>query len=514
MGYEKMSYIFAFLPRFTGLSFTLLLVLFAGCSTTTAPTLSASANPPEQMNRQLGYLDDPDQVDRSSRSSTTIESSAGLAGKTLLVDPLVRPVSTIKALYAVTLKSVKGYVERSFIQQVRLPILESKPVPPLTLATPMDIVAWERELDGLVSRSVSSGEIQFLVDGEAYFDRFARAIDTAQESIDIRTYIFDNDDVALDIADLLREKSDDVAVRILVDGLADLFASRLDSHSLPADTPLPASMPHYLTYESKVKFRKQSNPWFTGDHAKITVIDDDLAFVGGMNIGREYRYDWHDLMMEVSGPIVSQLQYEFDQSWAQSSMLGDFAWFASAFNRPAAEDSGQSYPIRILSTSVHDSELYHAQVAAIRRARHHIFIENTYFSDDRILLELVAARRRGVDVRVVLAESGDSGMLDLSNQTAINIMLRNGIRVFRYPGMTHVKAAVYDGWACLGSANFDKMSLEMNNEINLGTSHPATVEKLLEQLFYPDFEKSEELFEALPLGTRHHVAEWIADGFY
>jgi cardiolipin synthase len=476
--------------------------------------LSAQENPPVASYSVLNSFAEPDQNDRSSRSTSTIESSAGLAGKTLLVDPLVRPVSTIKALYGITLKSITGMVERSFIERIRLPDLEDNPVPPLADAAPMDLVAWERELDSLTSRRVSSGEIQFLVDGEAYFNRLTSVIDTAQESIDIRTYIFDNDDVALDIADLLRKKSEEVEVRIMVDGLADLFASRLDSHSLPADTELPASMSRYLTYESKVQFRKQSNPWFTGDHVKLTLVDDDHAFVGGMNIGREYRHDWHDLMMEVTGPIVSQLQYEFDQSWAKSGMLGDFAWFAGAFDRPQATYSEKSYPIRILSTSIHNSELYRAQIAAIRRARHRIFIENTYFSDDRILFELVAARRRGVDVRVVLASEGDSGMLDLSNQTATNTMLRNGIRVFRYPGMTHVKAAVYDGWACLGSANFDKLSLQVNQEINLGTSHPATVEKLLAEVFYPDFEKSEELFEAHPISTRHYVAEWIADGFY
>jgi len=400
------------------------------------------------------------------------------------------------------------------LQNVRLPNLEDNPIPPLAFAAPMDLVAWEQELDELTSRRASSGEIRFLVDGDAYFKRLTSVMGTARESINIRTYIFDNDDVALDIADLLRQKSEEVEVKIMVDGLADLFASRLDSHSMPMDTQLPPSMSRYLTYQSKVQFRKQSNPWFTGDHVKLTLVDDDLAFVGGMNIGREYRHDWHDLMMEVSGPIVSQLQYEFDQSWAKSGMFGDFAWFVGAFDQPEVTYSEQSYPIRILSTSIHNSELYHAQVAAIRRARHHIFIENTYFSDDKILFELVAARRRGVDVRVVLASEGDSGMLDLSNQTAINTMLRNGIRVFSYPGMTHVKAAVYDGWACLGSANFDKLSLQVNHEINLGTSHPATVEKLLAQVFYPDFEKSEELFDTLPLGTRHYVAEWIADGFY
>jgi cardiolipin synthase A/B len=316
------------------------------------------------------------------------------------------------------------------------------------------------------------------------------------------------------VADRLRRKSEEVEVRVMVDGLADLLATQLDSPSLPAHTQLPASMSHYLSYESRVQFRKQSNPWFTGDHAKVTLIDKDLAFVGGMNIGREYRHDWHDLMMEVSGPVVGQLQYEFDQSWAKSSMLGEFAWLAGAFDRPATITSKPSYPIRILSTSVHNSEIYRAQVAAIRRARSHIFIQNTYFSDDRILFELVAARRRGVDVRVILASEGDSGMLDLSNQKVINTMLHNGIRVFRYPGMTHVKAAVYDGWACLGSANFDKLSLQVNREVNLGISHPATVNRLLAEVFYPDFDKSEELFEAAPISARHHLAEWVADGFF
>ncbi len=92
-------------------------------------------------------------------------------------------------------------------------------------------------------------------------------------------------------------------------------------------------------------------------------------------------------------------------------------------------------------------------------------------------------------------------------------MLRNGIRVYNYPGMTHVKAAVYDGWACLGSANFDKLSLQINQEINLGTSHPATVKELMERIFYPDFAISSELHEPLPLGVRHHFAEVIADEF-
>ena len=93
-------------------------------------------------------------------------------------------------------------------------------------------------------------------------------------------------------------------------------------------------------------------------------------------------------------------------------------------------------------------------------------------------------------------------------------MLRNGIRVYAYPGMTHVKAAIYDGWACLGSANFDKLSLQINQELNLGTSHTATVNELLDRVFLPDFEISTELREPQPVWARHHLAEFIADELF
>ena len=93
-------------------------------------------------------------------------------------------------------------------------------------------------------------------------------------------------------------------------------------------------------------------------------------------------------------------------------------------------------------------------------------------------------------------------------------MLRNGIRVFAFPGMTHVKAAVYDGWACLGSANFDKLSLQINREINLGFSDPEAVSRLLTRVFWPDFIASTELIEPIPMQARHHLAEFIADEFF
>jgi len=462
----------------------------------------------------LGSFGELDRSQHNTRDTATLASGAGLAGKMLILDPLVRPVSTAEALYGATLKSVGGFVERRVIENVSLRQFQYQPIPEIAAAEPMDAVAWERELDKLTGSVASSGRLRLLVDGDEYYQRLYRAIDEAGKSIDIRTYIYDNDDVGLDVANRLRSRSASVDIRIMVDGLADLFATRLDSQSMPEDTVLPSSISDYLTYESRIEFRKQSNPWFTGDHAKITLIDSQRAFLGGMNIGREYRYDWHDLMMEIEGPIVARLQFEFDKNWARSGMFGDFGMMFESIKGYPRSTTPRGIPLRLLTTSLRDSQIYRAQVAAIRRARNRIYIQNAYFSDDKILFELVRARHRGVDVRVILGAENDSGIHDLSNQSSIDLMLEHGIRVYRYPGMTHVKAAVYDGWACLGSANFDKLSLQINREINLGFSDPATVQRLVERVFLRDFQVAEELHQAPVLDARHHFAELIVDELF
>ena len=112
---------------------------------------------------------------------------------------------------------------------------------------------------------------------------------------------------------------------------------------------------------------------------------------------------------------------------------------------------------------------------------------------------------------MILPYRTDMGFIGRSNVLAANLMLRHGIRVFIYPGMSHVKAAVYDGWACLGSANFDRLSLRLNRETNVATSNPAAVSGLIEQVFEPDFARAVELHEPLPASWLDYLKELIAD---
>ena len=115
------------------------------------------------------------------------------------------------------------------------------------------------------------------------------------------------------------------------------------------------------------------------------------------------------------------------------------------------------------------------------------------------------------DVRDTMIEVGDSGILNKNNAITANLLYENGIRIFIYPGMTHLKAAIFDGWALVGSANLDKMSLKINDEMNLATSHPEAVKDLIDKVFIPDFEKATELEGSFPEKWYDFFLETIAD---
>ena len=383
--------------------------------------------------------------------------------------------------------------------------------PPVAAAAFMDVDAWEQELDSLVGGG-TSGQIRFLVDGEAFFPALVHALNVAQKSIRMRMYIFDNDDYAIRIADLLRRRSSEVTIQILLDGFGTITGGMAGPDYTPDHVgPRPLSISAYLRSDSEISVHMLSNPWMQGDHTKSIIIDDESAFLGGMNIGREYRYEWHDLMVEAQGPVVDELVRDFEETRAQAGLLGDLQATLQRSRHPVRKKGPRDYPLRLIYTKAGSSQIFRSQIAAMRRAQNRIWIQNAYLTSDRVLYELVRARRRGVDVRVILPFRTDSGLISSSNALAANLMLKHGIRVYIYPGMSHLKAAVYDGWACMGSANFDRLSLRLNKETNIATSHAPAVDALVEQVFQPDFARAVELTEPLPAGWLDYLKEQIAD---
>jgi cardiolipin synthase len=391
------------------------------------------------------------------------------------------------------------------------------PPPPLAAGPPMDPAAWEKRLDQLVNTRRYKGRLDLLIDGEKFFPALIESITAATRSVDVLVFIFDTDDYAVKIADLLKQRSARVKVKVLLDDMGSLFAAQNAPESpMPPGFQRPAGIKSYLGEGSRVKVRASANPWLTVDHRKCMIIDGREAYLGGMNIGRNYRYDWHDMMVRVTGPLVGRLEKDYRLAWAHAGLLGDcaYAW-AWLFDRTSPRKNAvtNAIDLRPLYTSTGKTQIYRAQLGAIESARRSIDIETPYFDDESSLRALIRARQRGVDVRVIFPAHNDSGIMQDKNASIAGDLVRNGIRVYAYPGMTHVKAAVYDGWACVGSANFDKMSLHVGQELDIGFSDPATVERLKQELFEKDFARSHEITEPGTTSWFDSVVKAFTDQF-
>jgi phosphatidylserine/phosphatidylglycerophosphate/cardiolipin synthase-like enzyme len=399
------------------------------------------------------------------------------------------------------------------------------PLPRFSIETPvaaqtngMDLVAWEKWLDRYTGTHPEDGSLRLLIDGDRFYPRLHQAIAEATNHVYLNLYIFDRDDVAVSMADELKQRSSAVRVRVILDQMGTLAAGLAPpSTPMPENFVMPASITSYLRNDSRVRVHPFLNPWFSTDHQKIYLVDGAHAWVGGMNLGREYRYEWHDLMFELGGPVVTSLEREFRRDWAHESLLGDFAYTGVLLTPPkkpaVAAGSNPWIKVRRLPTRTGWKPFSNAVRAALRRAQSYIYVENPYIFDKGVVAELVEARRRGVDVRVVMPRINDFKAGGRSNLVTANYLRQHGVRVYFYPGMTHVKALLVDGWACLGSGNLNHLSLHLCQEQNIATSDPAFAARLKHDLFEEDFARSYELDQSISVDWVDWMADTVLEGF-
>jgi cardiolipin synthase len=408
---------------------------------------------------------------------------------------------------------------QTFIRFLRLPLTKSSRSATVPLhPNGMDLVEWESWLDRNTATRRHDASLDLLIDGERFFPRLRQAIAEATNHIHFDVYIFDKDDVAVEIADQLKQRSRGVDVKIILDRMGSIGGGLS-----PPETPLredfvaPSSIISYLRKDSAVHVHPFLNPWLSSDHSKIFLVDGTQAWVGGMNIGREYRYEWHDVMVELRGPVVTSLEHEFRRDWAHEGPLGDLAYLAVSLTppkKPPAPSSPDHWiKVRLLPTKTGRKPFNTAVLASIRKARDYLYVENPYLFDKRVIAALVKARLRGVDVRVVLPHVNDFKAGGRSNLIVANYLWQHGVRVYFYPGMTHVKALLVDGWACLGSANLNHLSLRLCQEQNIATSDPAFATRVKHELFDEDFERSYELTEPISVDWMDFLADQVMVDF-
>ena len=450
-------------------------------------------------------------------------SAQNTAPKTDTLDPLV----TGKAIAGTTLRGTVVSAVKQPVTTVRqgLAVVWHRPSVVVTGNIPADLLAaaelretpgtpaFEKMLDDENFPAAYEGNLKWLIDGD-FFTELDKQIAGAKKSIRLQFYIFDNDDIAVRYADKLKARSREIDVDVLYDDMGSLTAW----FSAPKATPekgfeAPGDMKQYIEEGSKVEVRRSLNPWAVADHTKLIIVDDRSAILGGMNMGREYYSEWHDLMVRVEGPVVGALADISKRKWRLAGPFGDFGLFTKIRKSKRPAEGSNSIPIRVLRTESGDGvhEILDATLLALRGAKRRVYIQNPYFASDEIVAEVRAAALRGVDVRVVMPAEGDSRIMDAGNLATARVLIEAGAKVYRFPVMTHMKVMVCDDWATVGSANLDTLSMLINTELNIAFSDKGEVEKLVRVLFRPDFAKARRMGVKETLKPEVGFMEAVAD---
>jgi phosphatidylserine/phosphatidylglycerophosphate/cardiolipin synthase-like enzyme len=452
-----------------------------------------------------------DRTERGIGLSTTAQGVSALLVEGHGLALLKNPISSLFRLGDLAVETVVRFVRFPF----------PKPTthyPSLSQCQGMDLAAWEAWLDRYTGTHQEDGSLDLLMDGEQFFPRLRQAFAAATNHIHVDVYIFDKDDVGVSVADQLKERACEVEVKVIFDRLGSIGGGASPPGTpMPEDFVAPTSIYSYLKQDSNVRVRPFLNPWFSSDHSKLFLVDGTQAWMGGMNLGREYRYEWHDLMVELQGPVVASLEDEFRREWAHEGPLGDLGYVAALVRGPGKKEapppSDRWIKLRLLPTKTAWKPFSAAVQGAIGKSQSYIYLENPYLFDKRVIIELVRARNRGVDVRVVLPRVNDLKAGGRSNLVLANYLLEHGVRVYFYPGMTHVKALLVDDWACLGSGNLNHLSLRVCQERNVASSDPAFAARLKKELFDEDFSRSYELTEPVSIEWVDFLADLVLEGF-
>ncbi len=323
--------------------------------------------------------------------------------------------------------------------------------------------------------TAGENRLQIYSYGRDLFDAMLAAIDAAEQSVYLESFIWKNDDVGREFKQrLARKAAAGVDVYVIFDAFGNLV--------------VPRSFKRFPPGIHTLEYRAISRPWHVLDprryaleHRKLLVVDGRIGFLGGYNLGSLYATEWRDTHLRVEGPGAAQLAQLFVYFW--NSHTTRDAHITRHYPRqfdplfvPRGNDAMRlAFPIR---------DMY---IAAIDRAEHYILISNAYFVPDRALLgALTAAAARGVDVQVLLPRISNHTVADWMARRLFDECLRAGVRILRYRAMIHAKTCTIDGqWSTIGSANLDRLSSLGNHELNVEIYSPALAHQM-ELLFERD----------------------------
>ncbi len=336
---------------------------------------------------------------------------------------------------------------------------------------------------------------RLLVDGPATFAAMKTAIAQARGRVLLQSYIVEDQGVAAEVAELLLARAaQGVKVAMIYDAVGsittpDAFFKRLTDGGVAvcAFNPInPTQRPGYwgLTHR---------------DHRKLLVVDNDVAYTGGINISRVYGSSsfgrrgqegalddgWRDTQIELRGPVVPVIGEVFETTWREQGCKGELGQPAP---QKAAAEPGKRV-VKVIASDPRDPEnrIYSALLAAVDAAQVNVRFTMAYFAPGTdFVTALRKAAERGVAVEMVLPGRSDSSLAFHAGRSYYDDLLSSGVRIYQMEhALMHAKTAVIDGvFSTVGSSNLDWLSFVANSELNvivLGDDFGAEMNRLFER---------------------------------
>ena len=359
-----------------------------------------------------------------------------------------------------------------------------------------------------------------LRDGPTTYNAMFAAIGGAKDFVLMETYIIEDDEIGKKFSDLLIEKSrQGIEVALMYDSAGSFstpreFFDRLTAAGIKVQEFNPVNP---LNAKNGWQFNQR-------DHRKLLVVDNQIAFVGGINISSVYSSGsnpgakrvrplepgkdatpWRDTHLQLEGPVANEFLKLFVDGW-RTQKGTPLALRGASTPRPA---NGKEV-VRAIGSSPDNpySLIYATLISAINSAESSISLTNAYFvPDPQLLNALVSAAERGVDVRIVLPSKSDFWLVLQAGRSFYDELLQGGVKIYeRRDALLHAKTAVIDGvWSTIGSTNLDWRSFLNNHEINAVVLSPEFGAQM-QAMFDADVAASNaislEQWQRRPIGSR------------
>lgn len=344
-------------------------------------------------------------------------------------------------------------------------------------------------------------QAHYIKSGEEFFEDLLASLSKAETYIFMEYYILAEGHIWDRIFEVLRRRAAaGVEVHIIFDDFGAL--NRLSDETLraleSAGIEVEAFNPVHR-YINRIYFNYR-------DHRKITVVDGEIAYVGGINIGDEYaniveRFGhWKDSAVRLNGDAAWGLAMQFMRMW---KMLGrtlpnEDDYYRS--RRQSVEGTGFCQPFTDGPLNNPDNPAEETYLQLIASANRMLYLTTPYYAvEESVQKALCIAADAGVDVRLMIPGIPDHKLTYMVAETYWGELLRHGVKIYKYaPGFLHSKCVMADREVALvGSINMDYRSFQLHYESAVLLYHMPAVEELLE-----------DMDQIMEQGTLYTLEEW------